>query len=284
MMNPKWIAAALCALLASSLGAQSTSSTKERIRKEVAEKQRLMREGKVVLSNVRVTVRLANGSRLRGVVKNGKFIERHDGLAFVPSERAIEGSGLRIWYYDQTNSYIFLPWNTIVEHSIGEVLSDEEVTKMGIELDRLAKQAKEQADGAQRQPAGPVDPQTGKSIPTPAGQTPPPAGPIVESKPQSALTPEQLALLAEFPPEQGWSLDKLKEIEARKIRIGVFPNEQEKRFLEVFAAWNEANQLREAEAARTGGPADGPAVVTTTPTTGPAPKLGNGPPVKPPGR
>ena len=49
---------------------------KERVRQEVLEKQRMMREGKVVLTNVRVTVRLANGSRMRGVVRHGRFVER----------------------------------------------------------------------------------------------------------------------------------------------------------------------------------------------------------------
>lgn len=287
-MRPTWILVALCALSSSVLIAQSeVTTTKERIRREVAEKQRLMREGKLVRNNVRVTVRLANGSRLRGVVKNGKFIERHDGLAFVQADRATEGSGLRIWYYDQTNSYIFLPWNTIIDHTIGEVLSDKEVAEMGLELDRLAKAARERSgksDGGQQS----GDEKTG-GLP---GATPGPGGavkPPDKTTTKSALTDEQKALLAEFPPEAGWGLDKLKQIEARKIRIGVYPNEKEQSFLDNFSAWNEAYELQEAEKARQAGgigngPGGRPGVVTTEPSKGPGQKGGRGSGTEPPKR
>ena len=57
----------------------------------------LEREGRVVRSNVRITVRLNNGSKMAGVVRNGRFIERHDGLQFVPTDVRMEGAGVRLW-------------------------------------------------------------------------------------------------------------------------------------------------------------------------------------------
>ena len=241
-MKATWILAALCATCSTAVLAQTPVTTRERIEREVAEKQRLMREGKVVLSNVRVTVRLDNGSRLRGVVKNGRFIERHDGLAFVPSDRVREDAGLRIWYYNQTNSYIFLPWTTISEHTIGEILSDEDVERMGLELDerRRAEEAARAAAKAGKQAAK-------------AKAKDPTEATTVDAKPEpekSPLTPEQTALLEEFPPSGGWSLARLQEIEARKVRIHVYPSEKEQRFLDQFGAWNEANEVRKAHEAK----------------------------------
>jgi hypothetical protein len=286
-MRSTWIVAALCALPLVTLSAQDVSSTKDRIRREVEEKQRLMREGKVVRSNVRITVRLLNGSRIKGVVKNGKFVERHDGLAFIQSERATEGAGLRLWYYDQTDSYIFLPWSTVAEHSIGEVLSDEEVAQMGLELERAARTAREQPvpslPGTQPPPPAP---------PGPAGGTPPPGtvGPVPAPGAGSALTPAQQALLAEFPPEAGWGEEKRKQLELRKIQVGVFPNVNEQRFLDNFAAWSEAEQLRRATEGEQGvtpgvtpGPIRPPQPGAGTPGSGPAP-AGSGTPPKGPGK
>ena len=49
---------------------------RDEVQREIAERERAMREGKLVRSNVRITVRLKNGSKLSGVVRNGRFIER----------------------------------------------------------------------------------------------------------------------------------------------------------------------------------------------------------------
>ena len=245
----------------------STGSTREWIRKEIEAKEKAMREGKVVRSNVRITVRLQNGSRLRGVVKNGRFIEKHDGLIFVPSERVSEGAGLRLWYYDQTNSYIFLPWGTIAEHTIGEVLSDDDVTKMGLEMDRQARAARARVvkPGADKTAEGDGQP---KDVDAPPA---PPGGVVTKApaKPASQLTAEQKALLAEFPPSAGWSLEKLKALELRKIQVNVWPNEKEKRFIDSFGEWNEASRIQQEEAEANGEPIPAP-VVVTPPKSGPA--------------
>lgn len=244
----------------------SNGSTREWIRKEIEAKEKAMREGKVVRSNVRITVRLQNGSRLRGVVKNGRFIEKHDGLIFVPSERVSEGSGLRLWYYDQTNSYIFLPWGTIAEHTIGEVLSDDDVTKMGLEMDRQARAARARVvkPGADKAGEGDGKPKD-EGVDTPPA---PPGGVVTKApeKPASQLTAEQKALLAEFPPSAGWSLEKLKALELRKIQVNVWPNEKEKRFIDSFGEWNEAFRIQQEEAEANGERVPSPVVVTPAKT------------------
>ncbi|MGA0058440.1 MAG: hypothetical protein ACO3RU_02535 [Planctomycetota bacterium] len=274
-MRPS-LAVVLVLLLAGAItaqGAEQPGSTREWIRKEIEAKEKAMREGKVVRSNVRITVRLQNGSRLRGVVKNGRFIEKHDGLIFVPSERVSEGAGLRLWYYDQTNSYIFLPWGTIAEHTIGEVLTDEDVTKMGLELDRQARVARGVPKNADK---GETDGGEGEA--KSADATPPaapPGGGVVPqepAKPVSKLTPAQKALLTEFPPSAGWGLEKLKALELRKIQVNVWPNEQEKRFIDSFGAWNEAFRIQQEEAEAGGELVRGPVVQVPPKTEGAEPR------------
>jgi hypothetical protein len=247
---------AICTLLGAAHGrAQNDpNTTKERIEQEVLEKQRLMREGKVIRTNVRVTVRLRNGSRLKGVVKNERFIERVDGLSFVPADLRARGAGLRLWYYDNTNSYIFLPYDSILSHSIGEKLTDAEVRAIAERLDEerraaLAKAAHKPADGPDA--AGKVaDPNA-----PPATTTPQPEAGATKG----ALTAEQTALLTEYPPEDGWGLDRLREIETRKVTVGAYPDARSARFQQVFAQWNEAWELKRAQTTADPTPAPTPA-------------------------
>ncbi|MFO1052978.1 MAG: hypothetical protein U1F36_12255 [Planctomycetota bacterium] len=230
-MNRILIASALAALsLGTTARAQGSGpdSTKEQIQREIDQQQKLMREGKVVRSNVRITLRLKNGSRMKGVVKDGRFVERPQGLEFLPSELTAEDAGVRLWYYDQTNSFIFLPYADIAYHKIGDRLTDEEVKKIAEELDRIALDKARLKD----------DP-SAKSKDEPKKD----GAPAKDGPELPTMTDDQKAILAEFPPSEGWSYDRMRELEARKIRIGVYPNEHEQRFLDNFGLWSQASQI-----------------------------------------
>lgn len=247
---------------------------RERLEQEVDEKARRMREGKLVRTNVRVTVRLENGSRMRGIVKNGRFIERHDGLSFVPSDLSVDGAGLRLWYTDQGSGYVFLPYATIRSHSIGQILTDEEVKAIGLRMEQLEAARKARAAAAGRSPAGGPPGGEGAGPGNGAGDGPgatppggvPPGGTAKpgQKAPESRLTDDQRLLLEEFPPEQGWSPAKLEKLQRDKIIIDRFPNAQEARFIEVYADWKAAYDIQQEEQAaaeaakKTGG--DGPPV------------------------
>ncbi|MBK8974974.1 MAG: hypothetical protein IPM29_03540 [Planctomycetes bacterium] len=257
---------------------------RERVEREIAERERQMREGRVVESNVRITVRLTNGSRMRGIIRNGRFVERHDGLEFVSSDVRTPGAGIRLWYFSRSNSYVFLPFEQIKEHTIGQVLTDEEVAQIGLELERAEQERKLRQ--APTPPAAP--PGAAPQSQSPAdGAAPGAGGP--EGTPDAevpTLTAEQQALLTEFPPDAGWGLAKLQELERRKIVIGVFPNDKEKRFIDNFAAWQEAFRLqKEIEERSQGTPPTGglpPLPQQGPPPAGPLPQPGTGTPVGPP--
>ena len=54
------------------------------------------------------------------------------------------------------------------------------------------------------------------------------------------LTPEQIRLLTDFPPEQGWSLAKFNDIRRNWIIYDLPPTEKERLFLDVFPLWDDA--------------------------------------------
>jgi hypothetical protein len=212
------------------------------IEREILRMRDLLRSGKLVTTNVRLNVRLKNGNRLRGVVKNGRLIEKVDGLHFVAADTQSTGAGVRLWYYDSTNSYIFLPFNTIFAYSVGEKLTTNQVLAIEKKIDegrvqaeraretwleqrKLARRALERAEeGAEGVPR------------------------LTEAEAMVAAVEQQrlLALLRDFPPEKGWGAKRHQEIEVRKVTIGVFPNKQQQRFLDNFEDWQQALEFRES--------------------------------------
>lgn len=248
------IIAGLIALIAGADVANAQSGSRERIEKELERTQRLMREGRLVRANVRVVVRLSNGSRLKGIVKNGRFMERLDEREFVQTNKRGPNSGLRLWYYDGTDSYIFLPFDQIRRYKIGETLTDEEVDEIAkaiaIERRKSEERRKEYVSEKERKRAEAEAAKNGGAEGTPAtpgGET---------EKPESKLTTAQRALLAEFPPTQGWGLEKLRSLEMRKTTIGVYPNEREKRFIDNYQDWSRAYEILKSEEAAQGGGED----------------------------
>lgn len=215
---------------------------RQRVINEVLRKRDDMREGKVRKFNVRVRVWLHNESRLTGVVKQGRFVEKVDGLDFVEADVANPDAGLRLWYSDGTNSYIFVRYLDIARHRVMDTLSDEEVRAIEREVIENEKRlaAARQAQREQRKADKPGDK-------TEDGQ---PAKPAVET---DAEVSAREALLAEFPPDDGWSVERAQGIERRRVIVGVAPDSKESRFLEVLEQWKAALAARQAEEAKKGG-------------------------------
>ena len=228
--------------------AQEGTGGKQRIQNEIKSMRRQMQEGTLVQTNVRVTVRLANGNKIIGVVKNGRFVEKPDGLEFVEADRKTLGAGIRVWYSDNTNSCIFLAYADIETYTIGAKLTEAQIAAIEERLDKerkaaeLARESQLSRKKAEEEARKQLEEAKSK------GGTP---GDVAKEKPktaeQEAATPEGakvLALLQEFPPEQGWGEEKAQELEKRKITLSVFPNETEKRFLANLGEWKKGLDLQ----------------------------------------
>lgn len=240
------VAAALAVLaFAAQVPAQGQDQGEEhrsRIRREIEQMRDSMREGsRQVVTNVRIMVRLNNGNKMRGVIKNGRFIEKVRNLDFVPADKATPGAGVRVWYSDNTNSYVFLRHDEIATYRIGARLTDVQIREIEerIAADReraekaralqLAKQAAEQQRETEEEKAKAEAEAAKKERQESDGR----------DKEKERLN----KLLAEFPPDQGWGPEKIEEIRQRAIIIGVAPDEKSKRFIEIFADWQKAKAM-----------------------------------------
>ena len=225
---------------------------KEKLKQRVEAMREAMREGKILSYNVRVKVRLQNGNRMKGVVKNGRFVELHDGLDFVSAGRQDDGSGLRLWYTAGTKSFIFLSYRDIVSYEIGAKLSDEQVkvieAKISDQRQETQKNYRRISKQIDRGNSG-----TGKE--QQAEKT---------EKTETKLTEAQSELLMEFPPSEGWSAEKREQLQIRRITLGVYPNDEEKKFEEVFDAWSKAYAIQKASEKAEESPLPVPGIKKTT--------------------
>ncbi len=209
---------------------RATSQTEERaqsMRKQIG-------EGRAVQSHVKVLVRLKNGNRLVGVVKDGKLVERIDGLRFVEAAAGDEGAGIRIWYTAGTRNFVFVPFKDFASYEIVQQLSNEQVQQIENELGM--DRGKSDVVPSQGDAAG------AKQGP-PAGE-PAAGGQAKASDGKTTATDEQqklwFDLLQAYPPTAGWGLERRDEIKRRFVVVGSQPSAAEKRFVDEYEQWSKA--------------------------------------------
>ncbi|MHC4814681.1 MAG: hypothetical protein ACYTGW_15660 [Planctomycetota bacterium] len=226
---------------------------KKQVREQVEQMRKAMREGRIVRYNVQVKVRLKNGNRIKGIVRNGRFIEKSDGLDFVVTEKRSANAGMRLWYYNGTNSYVFLPYAQIAHYKLGTRLSDKEIRDLERKLvaaDRRRREIERQLAEKNRRGKLGGSGQPAKKEPDDV------------EKYGRALIPKERELLKwleDYPPDKGWGQKKLRDLQVRRITLGVYPNKEEKRFEDNFDKWSEALELMEEleRSAKAGGPPTG---------------------------
>lgn len=249
-------------------------ATDARDQARLEERARTMREhidtGKQVKSHVRISVRFKNGNKLVGVVKDGRFVERVDGLRFVDAQAQDRGAGIRLWYTSGVRNFVFVPFADLADYQVLQRLTAQQLDEMEREMQlqegrrtereaeaaRAAAAAKAQA--ANDTPAGETVDGAAETPPAP-GQEPAPA-PDAKSKAgaktgkdagaestdkKGPVTDEQrawFALLQAYPPLAGWGKARRDEIARRLAVIGAKPSEMELRFVDQFAEWEKACQ------------------------------------------
>jgi hypothetical protein len=226
---------ALCCL-STVLPSQVVESARDRIRRKVDTMRQAMRDGLIREYNVYVKVRLKNGNRLRGVVKNGRFVELVDGIDFVSAARVSDKrAGMRVWYTVGANSYLFLRYRDIARYTIGSKLSDDQVKSIEHTLEQDLADTRENY----RRMRAATRARSGQ--PTLKGGT----GNTGASSKIPELDEAQARLLKDFPPSAGWGKAKLDRLKTRRITLGVYPDERESRFEKVYAEWAKAYDAQE---------------------------------------
>lgn len=218
-------------------------------------------------AHVRVSMRLKNGNKLTGVVKDGRLVERVDGMRFVEASAAERGAGVRLWYCTGGRDFVFVQFSDLAEYTILQKLTAKQIEEIERDLQvaaerRAAEEAAREQARKQVEVPLPAEPATEAAEPTPLVPPAPPAPPApgqepAPAKPATAKTKdapagdkpdaggksqqqEWYALLQEYPVAAGWSKEKRDEIARRFVVIGSKPSDKEQRFVDQFAAWQAA--------------------------------------------
>lgn len=229
-----------------------------RVEQRAQEMRDTIDAGRPVQSHVRVAVRLKNGNKLLGVVKDGRMVERVDGLRFVEAQAKDRGAGVRLWYSSGARNYVFVPFADFSEYEILQRLSQKQLQEIEGEMQmnerRAAERAADQAakaageavpPAAPGQETAPVDAAQDPAATPAAGANKPKAAagkeaaPTKESKEQEQQR-QWFALLQAYPPASGWGKGKRDEIARRFVVVGSKPSETEQKFVDQYAEWEKA--------------------------------------------
>ena len=129
--------------------------------------------GKTVNIHVRVAVRLKNGNRLLGVVKDGKLVERVDGLRFVDAQAQERGAGIRLWYTGGTRNWVFVPFHDFADYEVLQQLSNKQIQAIEQEM-QMAERSAAERQASQPKAGGSKAVEVGQEA---SGATPPAGDP-----------------------------------------------------------------------------------------------------------
>ena len=248
---------------------EDKAAPNEALDREVASMRDKVADGKTFRSHVRVTVRLKNGNRVQGIVKDGFVVERIDGIRFVAAEANDEGAGVRIYTYNGRRNYVFLAFSDMEEYRINARLSTSE-------LAAYERKVKDDEDKRRKALVKQMDQESQSTDETaPATDTAPAAEPVAEPTPKAAKTQKPTsetndekkgveqelqafyALLQAYPPAQGWNAARRDEIKRRFAVVGAKPTAAEQKFVDQFDQWQRACELLGAKPVTQDGEATG---------------------------
>src|SRR5678815_2392321 len=91
--------------------------------------------GSTIRTHVRLDLRLQNGNRLQGVVKDSQVVEQKNGaLRFAPAMTKGADAKLQLWYSNRNNSFVILPFVDVLEYRINEKLTTQQLQVIEQEL------------------------------------------------------------------------------------------------------------------------------------------------------
>lgn len=217
-------------------------------------------------------VELHTGRRVRGVVRQQSIWERptrtEAGFGWETVDRDHPEAGVRLWYVNMLDGYVFIKQSHVAEiESFGalSVESSDAIVK-ATEQGRLAakaerarlleeRKARIAAERAAAEAAESAAAEGEEGASAESGEATAEADGAADVEQLASLT----ALLVRFPPSR-WSLDTPQKVEHRRVILGLAPSSEEKEFLEVFEEWKKAytiwRQAQDAEAKPASGTTD----------------------------
>lgn len=165
-----------------------------------------------------ITIRTTTGRPVtfKGVIRNGKLIERIEHKRFVPQKDLAKPlCGVRVWWSGNTDGFIFFRYEVIKSLKITGKLTAAERR----EIMRRLRAAKEGKDGAKKAAADPV------------------------AKDLEKLSPAQLksVLMRRYPYKDGWNHKKMRALKRKKLIENKPLTQQEEIFVKYFSILVEAH-------------------------------------------
>jgi hypothetical protein len=147
---------------------------------------------------------------VKGVVRNGKLIERFQGREFV-MDPTIEHPqcGVRLWWVDNTSGWIFLRYSQIRTISLTGILTAEERQKI-MEALRVKDQKREEEKKAQE------------------------AEKLEEELLKMSALDLEAYVLREYPQDQGWTHERLRDLKKKQLIDNQPLTRQESIFVSYF--------------------------------------------------
>jgi hypothetical protein len=159
-----------------------------------------------------VTITPTHGREVtvKGVVRNGKLIERFAGRVFV-TDPTIEHPqcGVRLWWVDNAAGWIFLRYSQIRTIALTGILTAEERQQIMDAL-RVREQKKEEEKKAQEKAK------------------------LEEELLQMSALDLEAYVLREYPQEQGWNHEKLRDLKKKQLIDNQPLTRQESIFVSYF--------------------------------------------------
>jgi hypothetical protein len=197
----------------------------------------------------RVQLIFKNGQKLSGIVKNHRYAERAEGFDFRSADKTDEGAGLRLWFANPGQNYLFVKYKDIQSVNIVARVSDLEIRELEEKIYQEARAASER-DGeelASRRSQRLAGRDAERASEEKAAHD---AKKKEKEKAKKAALTSAENLLNRFPPDQGWGEEKKKAIIAKKASH-LYPDAEETAFLKLFEDWMKAKAL--VESAEKGG-------------------------------
>ncbi len=147
---------------------------------------------------------------VKGVIRNGKLIERFAGREFV-SDPTIEHPhcGVRLWWVDNTSGWIFLRYSQIRTIALTGILTAEEKRQI-MEALRVKDQKKEEEKKAEE------------------------AAKLEEELLKMSALDLEAYVLREYPQDQGWNHERLRNLKKKQLIDNQPLTRQESIFVSYF--------------------------------------------------
>jgi hypothetical protein len=162
---------------------------------------------------------------VKGVVRNGKLIERFVGRRFWPQKNVDHPqSGVRLWWVNNTAGWIFLRYSKVKSIALTGILTAEEKRKI---MEALKAEGEKEAQAKKADQEAKLDEQLKKMSPTEL----------------------EAYLLRQYPADKGWNHERLRQLKRKQIIENQPLSREESVFVSYFPKLIKA-RLRELKKAK----------------------------------